>query len=151
MDIPRSSSIFSGIAATTGLLLFYFLTMRLLAGSWEAAFSQFQSLWIYMVPLSLGFGVQVGLYRNLRQLRVRPSRNLRSDPSSKVMAGSTTTSTISMIACCAHHLTDVLPIIGLSAVSIFLVNYQIPLLFVGLFSNTIGIILLLRTRKKLFN
>lgn len=95
-----------------------------------------------MVPLSLGFGIQVGLYRNLKQLS-------KSGGYHAAMAGSTATSTIGMIACCAHHLTDVLPILGLSAISIFLVNFQIPLLIVGLFSNIIGIIYLLRTQRKI--
>lgn len=140
--LKNYNNILSALAGTFGLLALYFLSMRLLAGSWEAAFSQFQSLWIYMVPLSLGFGVQVGLYRNIKQLNYGVHR--------MTMAGSTTTSTIGMVACCAHHLTDVLPILGLSAISIFLVNYQIPLLIVGLFSNVIGIIYLLRTQRKIY-
>lgn len=140
--LKNYSNILSGLAGTLGLLGFYFLTMRLLAGSFEAAFSQFQSLWIYMVPLSIGFGIQVSLYTNLR-------KNMKQGVSKGMMTGSTTTSTISMIACCAHHVTDILPIIGLSAVSIFLVNYQIPLLLIGIASNAIGIIYLLRIHKKL--
>lgn len=134
--------IITSIAGTIGLLLFYFLTMRLLAGSWAAAFSQFRSLWYYMLPLSIGFGIQVGLYANLRS-------KMKNSTSKGMMAGSTATSTLGMIACCAHHLTDVLPIIGLSAVSVFLVNYQIQLLLIGIASNVIGIIYLLRITRKI--
>jgi len=43
-----------------------------------------------------------------------------------------------MIACCAHHLTDVVPILGLSALSIWLVNFQTPLLAIGIVSNAAG-------------
>ena len=140
--LKNYNNILSGLTGTLGLLGIYFLSMRLLAGSWEVAYSQFQSLWIYMVPLSLGFGVQVGLYRNLKQLS-------KTGRYHAAMAGSTATSTIGMIACCAHHLTDVLPILGFSAVSIFLVNFQIPLLLIGITSNMIGIIYLLRLREKI--
>ena len=139
--LKNYSNILSGLAGTLGLLGIYFLSMRLLAGSWEAAFSQFQSLWVYMVPLSLGFGIQVGLYRNIKQINKRRH--------SMAMTGSTATSSIGMIACCAHHLTDVLPILSLSAVSIFLINFQIPLLLIGILSNMIGIIYLLRLREKI--
>lgn len=45
----------------------------------------------------------------------------------------------SMLACCAHHATDVLPFLGLSALSIFLTRYQIPILLGSLAINIIGI------------
>lgn len=134
-------SIIWGLTGTLGLLLFYFLTMRLLAGSREVAFSQFRSLWYFMLLLSIGFGIQAGLYTNLRS-------KMKNSISKGIMTGSTATSTISMITCCTHHLTDVLPIIGLSAISVFLVNYQVPLLLIGIASNVIGVIYLLRIHLK---
>ncbi|OGG14820.1 hypothetical protein A2773_07000 [Candidatus Gottesmanbacteria bacterium RIFCSPHIGHO2_01_FULL_39_10] len=129
------SPVISGLSATLALILFYFLTMRILAGSWYAAFDQFQDLWFFMLPLSLGFGIQVGLYVDLKRKIERPTQ--------KVVAGNTAVSTLGMIACCAHHLTDVLPIIGLSALSTLLVNYQTPILLIGIASNIAGIIYLL--------
>lgn len=125
------------LTGTLGLILFYFLTMRALAGSWEAAFSQFEDLWYFMVPLSLGFGVQLGLYKSLKE-------RMKKISTTKIMATNTTTSTVGMIACCAHHLTDVLPILGLSAASLFLVKFQTPLLIIGIVSNIFGILYLLR-------
>lgn len=127
------SSLWS-LIGTTGLLLFYFLTMRILAGSWETAFSQFEKLWYLMVPLAIGFGVQIGLFVNLKEIM---KNNLSSK---RLMAASTTTSTVGMVACCAHHLTDVLPILGLSALSVFLVSYQIPILMAGIILNLLGIV-----------
>jgi hypothetical protein len=44
-----------------------------------------------------------------------------------------------MIACCSHHLVDILPIIGLSVASAFLVRYQISFILIGVFSNLIAI------------
>lgn len=128
----RIKSVLIGILSSLGILAFYFLTMRTLAGSWDAAFSQFEKLWFYMIPLSIGFGIQVGLYVSLKNA-------LKKRSSNKVMMANTTTSTVGMIACCAHHLTDVLPILGLSAVSIFLVKFQTPILVLGIISNLIGI------------
>ncbi len=131
MRYLTTKSVIWGLTGTAGLLIFYFLTMRILAGSWEAALSQFEKLWYFMVPLSIGFGIQAGLYSNLK--------NIMKKNSSAVMATNTTTSTVGMIACCAHHATDILPILGLSAVSTLLVSYQIPILVAGIIFNFIGI------------
>ena len=63
------------------------------------------------------------------------------------------TSVTAMIACCLHHVTDVLPILGLSAAATFLTRYQRPFMLVGLGMNIIGVIVMLvilyRERKKL--
>lgn len=49
------------------------------------------------------------------------------------------TSGTAMIACCAHHLADVLPVLGLSGASIVLTQYQKPFLVLGLSINLFGI------------
>lgn len=63
------------------------------------------------------------------------------------------TSVTAMVACCLHHVTDVLPVLGLSAAATFLTRYQQPFMLVGLGMNITGIIvilsILLRERKKL--
>lgn len=101
---------------------------------WEAAVEQLQSLWYLMVPLAAGFGVQVTLFTKLRTIH-------RHHNSQMVAAGGTSAG-VGMLACCAHHVTDVLPIIGLSAASSLLVAYQKPILVASLFVNGIGIIVL---------
>ncbi len=125
-------SFLAGLTGFIALIVFYFGLMRLLAGSWNVAFSQFEKLWYYMIPLSLGFGIQVGLYNHLKSL-------VKSKSGKNVMMANTTTSAIGMVACCAHHLTDVLPFIGLTALSAFLVAFQTPILLLGIISNIFGI------------
>ena len=129
-----------GLAGFAGLLAFYFILMSVLTGSWDAAWSQFEKLWFYMIPLSIGFGLQVGLYSHLRRL-------IRNNTGENVMMVNTTTSAIGMVACCAHHLTDVLPLIGLTAFSVLLITYQTPLLILGILSNILGIYYLLHQIK----
>lgn len=121
--------------------MFYSITMRLLAGTWDAAWWQFQELWFLMLPLIAGFGVQVGLFSYIKFI----SRSANN----KMMAASSATSTVSMIACCAHHLTDVVPILGLSALSLWLVNFQTPLLVLGIASNAAGSIYLWKKLSKM--
>lgn len=137
MKVLTVKSVIWSLTGTLGLILFYFLTMRVLAGSWETAFSQFEKLWYFMIPLSLGFGIQLGLYKTLKE-------RMKKNSTTKIMATNTTASTVGMVACCAHHAADVLPILGLSAVSIFLVKFQTPILLLGIVSNILGIIYLIR-------
>lgn len=132
--------LYSSIAGLTGfiaLIVFYFSLMRLLAGSWNTAISQFEKLWYYMIPLSIGFGIQVGLYHHLRSL-------IKNNTGKNMMMGNTATSAIGMVACCAHHLTDVLPFIGFAAFSTLLATFQTPILGVGIISNILGMYYLLR-------
>jgi hypothetical protein len=49
-----------------------------------------------------------------------------------------------MLACCAHHLSDVLPIIGVSGAAVFLNQYKTPLLALGVAMNVLGVLYLLR-------
>jgi hypothetical protein len=53
-----------------------------------------------------------------------------------------------MVACCAHHVTDVLPILGVSAAAVFLNQYQDVFIIVGVLSNLIGITVMLRIIQK---
>ena len=50
-----------------------------------------------------------------------------------------------MVACCAHHLSDILPLLGLSGMAIFLVRYQLFFIIIGVLSNVVGITIMLET------
>ncbi len=50
-----------------------------------------------------------------------------------------------MAACCAHHLSDVLPFLGIAGLSAFLVNYQLFFIIVGVMANVVGITIMLET------
>ena len=122
---------FFGPIASFGLLGFYFLIFRLTGMPWLAAVEQFKSLWPWITALVVGFGIQVGLYVHLR--------NCQKKSDGKIVAASGGVSGLGMVACCAHHLVDVLPILGLSAATVFLVQYQTWFLALGVVSNILGI------------
>ncbi|MBK5207838.1 MAG: hypothetical protein JJD98_21385, partial [Polaromonas sp.] len=56
-----------GVLAFGLLLALYFGVLTLLSG-WQFTWEQFLQYWYYIVPLGLGFGLQVALYFQLRQL-----------------------------------------------------------------------------------
>lgn len=137
-------SIFWGTSAGFSLLLLYFLTLAL-TQSFSHAIEQFFDLWYLMLPLVAGFGIQVFLFSFIReQLKENKLRGAKGE-----IAASAGVSTVSMVACCAHHLTDVAPLLGLSVLFAFLANYQVFFLLLGLASNALGIIIMLEIIKKM--
>ena len=121
------------------------------AQGWEYASSQFVRDRWYVIPIILGFGVQAALYSILRfRLFIPITATARAGT---IMGTSGATSATAMVACCIHHVTDVLPILGLSAAASFLTRYQRPFMLVGLAMNLIGVGIMLfalyRERRKL--
>lgn len=121
------------------------------AQGWEYAASQFSLNRWYVLPIWVAFGIQAALYSILRFRLFIPTTS--TGPAGAVMGTSGGTSVTAMVACCLHHVTDVLPILGLSAAATFLTRYQRPFMLIGLGMEIIGIILMLivlyRERKKL--
>jgi hypothetical protein len=138
-------SIRNGVVAAVGLILFYFMVMGISSRSWSATFSQFQDVWYWMILLSVGFGTQIALFTYLKDYLKKP-RVMRH--SNMIAATTTGTSATAMVACCAHHLTEVLPFIGFSAASVFLTRYQIPLIIFGVVMNGLGIAYMIRQIRK---
>ncbi len=102
-------------------------------------------MWYWILILVAGFGIQAGLYAYIRII-LKTRKESGAATTSVAAAGGI--STTSMVACCAHHVTDVLPILGLSAAIVFLNQFQMLFIVVGVLSNLIGITLMLRIIQK---
>ena len=126
-----------GIAAALALALLYGVTLSLLNGA-AYALDTFLALWYWMTPLVAGFALQVGLFGYSRSLA-----HAGVSPHASGVVASGGASAVSMVACCAHHLTDVLPLVGLAGVTLFLSGYQSLFLLAGVLSNVVGIAFLL--------
>jgi len=132
----------AGILGALALLLFYFIILTI-ANSPSHAVQQFLDMWYWVVTLAIGFGIQIGLYVHITNTKHQLSKGATAS-----VATSGGMSTVSMAACCAHHLTDVLPLLGLAAAATFLVKYQTLFLLIGVVSNLIGITMMLKIIKK---
>lgn len=136
-------AVLHGFLAGAALLAVYFLIMGLASGSWEYTVRQLVDLRYWIGALVLGFSIQVGLFSYLKNCHKETKLEQGT-----VVAG-TSTSSVAMLACCAHHLTDVLPFLGLSAASLVLAKYQVWFLGLGVISNLIGILLMVRQAKRM--
>src|SRR3990172_9933228 len=94
----------------------------------------------FVAVIAAGFGLQAGLFVYLRRLL---SLRARGSATAGTAAG-TGTSTAAMLACCAHHVTEALPVLGLSGVAIFLGDYRVPLMGLGIAVNAAGVLFMLR-------
>ena len=139
MQLKNKKFLFIGFIASLSLLILYFLILSL-ANSFSHAVEQFFLIWYWILILVAGFGIQVGLYTFVRQSQKIASK--------KVLVASGGISTGSMIACCLHHLSDVLPLIGVAVISTFLIQYQLFFIIIGILANLIGIILMLEIIQK---
>jgi Cu+-exporting ATPase len=129
-------SIGKGVAGTGGLLGLYFLIVGAVSG-WAFARSQFLQNWNWIGGLAVGFGIQIFLFAYLRALH-------RERMSGAVVAATGMVSGLTMVACCAHYLVNILPIIGISALAAVVGQYQQELFVFGAVSNIAGIVYMAR-------
>ena len=136
--------ILAGMAASV-LLAGLYVAILGIAQDFNHAFDLIESDWYFVIPIIAGFGTQIGLFV---YARARFQRKAGMGATKAMTGAGTGTSTISMVACCTHHLSDVLPIVGFSGASLFLNEYRDPLMALGVLMNAIGIVVVLRSIRK---
>ncbi len=94
----------------------------------------------FVAVIAGGFGAQAALYTYVRMTIARA----RLAGATGVTAAGTGTSTAAMVACCAHHAADALPVLGLSTAAIFLNDFRLPIMGAGIATNALGIAVLVR-------
>jgi cation transport ATPase len=130
----------AGLAASV-LLVGLYLGLVTVAQDWKHATELLWGDRWLVAAIAVGFGVQIGLYVHLRRLN-RLHHQLGHCKA--LTASGTGGSSVAMVACCAHHLTEVLPIVGFSAAATFLNRYRVPFMLVGIGTNLVGITFMLR-------
>ena len=129
-----------GASAGILVVLFNISIASLAEGSFEKGYQVFLSngIFIYLIPLAVG--VQMGLFRYHRNIT---TGNIAG--SEKMGMAGSATSSLTMVACCLHHVSDILPSIGLIlAASSFLIQYKDAIIIIGLLANVAGSIYITR-------
>lgn len=143
--IPLASGL-AGVLALTGI---YFGIVSLAESPSHAVELFWEDRWI-VFPIILVFGVQVALYVILKKRLFIAVADM--GPSGALTGAGGGVSATAMVACCAHHVTDVLPLVGLTAAATFLAEYRLAFMFVGLGTTILGILvmltILIRERRK---
>jgi hypothetical protein len=128
----RPRAILIGLTAAAALLGVYLGIITLAQGAGHAL-AQLAADAAFIGPIAVGFGLQVAFFAELRAIGRHHGAGVA------VTATGTGTSGTAMLACCAHHLVELLPLLGLSAAAALLEAYKTPLFVVGLTMNAVGV------------
>ena len=134
------------VAAALGVIGFY-LGLITLTSNWSNAAYQFSEYGGWVIALALGLGVQVGLFTHMRAVMA----GARLKGAASGMAASGGMSGVAMALCCSHYLAAILPAIGLpffAGAVAGLVEYQTVFFIIGVTSNILGIVYMLRLMVK---
>jgi hypothetical protein len=108
------------------------------ASGWSHLGDQIRLDWYFLVPIIAGFGVQIALMAELRaRHRMRPTE-------AAVGGTGASASAVGMLACCAHHLTELAVFAGATAATTFLADYRVAFMVTGIAFNAVGITFALR-------
>ena len=130
----------AGLAGSGLLATIYFGIVSWAESPQHALDLFWQDRWI-IIPIILGFGVQMALYVILKKQLFVPVAG--AGPGTALTGAGGGMSAAAMVACCAHHVTDLLPILGLTVAATFLAEYRIAFMLIGLGTTLLGIILML--------
>jgi Co/Zn/Cd efflux system component len=128
--------------ASVGILvvIFNISIASLGEGSIKKGFEVFltNGIFVYLIPLAVS--IQMGLFRHHRNIT---TGNIAG--SEKMGMAGSATSSLTMVACCLHHVSDILPSVGLIlAASSFLIQYKDTIIIIGLLANVAGSIYIAR-------
>ena len=129
-----------GASAGILVVLFNISIASLAEGSFEKGYQVFltNGIFVYLIPFAVS--VQMGLFRYHRNIT---TGNIAG--SEKMGMAGSATSSLTMVACCLHHVSDILPSIGLIlAASSFLIQYKDAIIIIGLLANVAGSIYIAR-------
>ena len=120
-----------GVTASGALIGFYVAVLAW-SGGWEHLVDQAGTDWWLLTPIIVAFGTQVALSVELRHRHHAPHL-------AATTGAGTGASAVGMVACCAHHLVDLLPLLGAAGVAGFLFDWRIPLMIGGLAVNLVAV------------
>ena len=136
-------SVRAGLLGVAGIAAFYAVVVGLASGSVDHLVDQIRSDWWLLVPIVAGFGVQVGLMSELRR------RHHAATLAAGAVGVGAGTSAAGMVACCAHHLAELVPFLGLTGVATTLTAWRTEMMLVGLTVNVVAITLAWRRLRAL--
>ena len=120
-----------GLAAAAAFVTFYVVVL-VAASDWRHLREQAVQDWWLLTLIVVGFGTQVALTVELR-------RRHRAHHLGAATGAGTGASALGMVACCAHHLADLVPLLGATGRAAFLFDWRLPFMLGGIGVNAVAI------------
>jgi hypothetical protein len=133
--VTRASLRWGAVGAA--VLAGFYVTVLAWASGWSHLVDQARQDWWLLAPITAGFGTQVALMAELR-------RRHRAHHLAPAAGAGTGASTMGMVACCAHHLAELAPLAGATGMAVFLYDWRVPFMLVGLGVNAMAITIAVR-------
>lgn len=140
MKAPKLNPYVVGIIGLLSMIAFYYALLWLITKDILHPFYYFVDKWFFLAPLFAGFAFQIYLFQKLRFIVHQNN--------ARMAVASAGTSGLAMVACCAHHLADFLPILGFAGIATIMTKYQDWFLGAGALINVIGVIYMWTRLKK---
>jgi len=121
-----------GIGAAV-MAAFYTAVVWGASGSFSHLADQVRTDWYLLVLIVAGFAVQVAFFTELRHLH-----HMHQVERAAGGAGAGA-STVGMVACCSHHLADLIPLVGATGAAAFLYDTRVAFMVVGLVVNAVAV------------
>lgn len=137
-----TNAVRAGLLAAAALGLFYALVVGGVGGLSHLA-QRAADDWPWLMLILAGFGAQIGLFVELRRRHRLQDAAMRA-----ATGGGAGASAVGMVACCAHHAADLAPIIGASGLAVFLTDYRISIMILGIGINALGVVLAARRLRR---
>jgi hypothetical protein len=134
------SIVLSALIVSAFSLSYYGLLVFLMGGI-RMANAQLALYGPWMIILLTGFTFQMFLF--FYQQRYGKFFSTACDHTGKQMVASSGTTGVAMLACCAHHVVDIMPFVGLGAVGVFFGRFQFQFIELGIVSNVLGSLFML--------
>jgi hypothetical protein len=130
LGVPRRA-VWWGVTSVVGLLGFYLAVISVASGVSHLR-AQLALDWPWIIAIVTGFGVQIALLITLRERQ----RARAAAAAASTGAGA---SVVGMLACCAHHVAEIAPLVGVNLAATFLATYRVPFMAVGIAVNAVAI------------
>ena len=119
-----ASAVRWGVATVIAMAALYVGVLLVASGAGHLR-TQWTTYWWLLVPLWLLGGIQVSLISSTPRRHGRRSRHGRRVRGAAMSTGSTAAG---MLACCAHHAAELLPVVGVAGLASALVAWQVRIL-----------------------
>ena len=122
----------AGLLGAAAMAGFYVLVLVLASGPEHLA-DQVRADWPWLALIIAGVGTQVGMLVELRR------RHRAARAATATATGGAGASGVGMVACCAHHIADLLPFLGATGAAASLLDYRVAFMVAGIGMSALGI------------
>lgn len=131
--LVHGRAVAAGAVGTLGMASVYTAVVWGASGSFSHLTEQVRTDWYLLVLILAAFGTEVAFFAELRHLhRMHQSERTAG-------AAGAGASTVGMVACCSHHLAELIPLVGAAGAATFVYDKRVAFMVAGLAINAIAV------------